>query len=323
MSKKLFFLIQFTKTKGYAGSRTYTEEIKKVIEQWGYTPVCVGIGTQKTKIFPPYDMYADVYAIYELSKTHRCCIVYGDYVNYHSVIMLLGKSGRCPLIIHDPAEIDTYLKEYGSPIITLRKTNQIELLSMGVESVLMKMPHSYTIHNDKQKNGRILSIQRIDARKKQHLLFKMIHEHATPIDVYGSMTNDSRPYVFRILDKDYKYWREYYKGEYNGLDKIDYISQYKYYIDLTYCKSHGGFQYTNLECFAASTPIIINNKFYLQDIGKDNVHLENCYSLSDINELDGFQLDETIYKHITSNGRELAHQHHYTSVADDYKKILL
>jgi hypothetical protein len=323
MSRKIFFLIQFTKTRGYAGSRTYTEELKKVIGLWGYTPVCIGVGTDRTKIVPPYDMYADVLSILELSKNHRCCIVYGDYVNWQPIITQLGKSGRCPLIIHDPAEMGTYLRDYGSQIITLRKTNQLSLHDLDVDSVLLKMPHSYTIHNDKQKNGRILSIQRIDARKKQHLLFKMIHDYNTPIDVYGSMTNDSRPYVFRILDKDYQYWREYYKGEYNGKDKIDYISQYDYYIDLTYCKNHGGFQYTNLECFAASTPIIINKKFYNQDIGKDNVHLDNCYAISDVKELNDIQIDSAQHKHITQNGRDLAHDHLYTSVADEYKKVLL
>lgn len=320
---KLFFLIQFTNTKGYAGSRTYTEELKKVIELWGYKPYCIGIGSNKKKLVPPYDEYVDMATMLEISKHHNCCIVYGNHKEYEQLILHIGKSGHCPIIVHDPAEFGDYLKDYGSQIITLRKTNQMQLQDIDVDSVLLKMPHSYKIIKDSVKNKRFLSMQRIDGRKKQHLLFELQHKGLLDIDVYGTLNNDSRPYVFRVLDKDYAYWRSYYKGEYNGADKIGFISQYKYYIDLTYCRNHGGFQYTNLECFAASTPIIINKKFYQQDVGMDNMHSVNCYALGDVNDLVNFEMPNDVYKQIVERGRDIAAEHTIENVSNDYKMHLL
>lgn len=309
--KKIFLFQLSPPTKGYGGMRTYVEQLRNLYKSMGYNAYIVGI-SNTDKPYQHFDIMVTRIQALSLAQSYECIIAYGIHGTYENLILSIGDLARCPLIVHDPAEMGPYLKQYKGKLITLRKRNHEFIKeTLGLESTLLKMPHNNTIMPPRNKNGKMLSMFTMKYRKHPEIIFDAIENYNLPVDYYGTYNNESRTVDFHVLRHKYPNWRNHWKGEFNGPDKMAFINEYQYFIDMTNVKNHGGFQYTNLECFAAGTPIIINRKFYLSD-GYENKSGENCFPISNARELKDLVVSVNMkeYTDVVNNGYDLAHEHH-------------
>lgn len=321
MKNKKLFLLQLCKPlKGYGGIRSYVESVKAIYQRQGYDVYTVGLG-KKGMSLGHTDMLTDVAGVLSLAKQYRCIIVFTGYNVGSSSIpkedarltLQIGKISKSPLIIHDPNEMSAYVNEYEGPIFTLRRRNQECMKQMfGKETTLLRMPHTNWIREGlkKEKNGKTLSMFAISFRKHPEIILDAIKNYQADVDFYGTYNSGSKLTEYQLLKPKHPDWRDYYKGEYEG-DKIDFISQYKFFWDMTAVKNHGGFQYTDLECFSAGTPIIINRKFYDND-GFDHKERVNCFVVKDAKEFVDLlpTIDEQSYADVVRAGFEEAYSYH-------------
>lgn len=312
LNKKIFLLQLSTVGEGFGGIRTYVETLKKLYESAGYSAIIVGVGKSGTSR-GCFDILLDYENILSIAEQYPCIITFGDYKRFQKLILEVGKRAGCPLIVHDPNEMAEYLKEYAGTLITLRGRNRDYILNTyGLDSRLLRMPHANRIVGEvkKDKIEKSLSMFTIYFRKHPEIIIDAIKNHNVDIDFYGTFNSGSRMTEFAVLKPKFPDWRNYYRGEFHG-DKIEFISQYKFFIDMTSIKNHGGFQYTNLECYSAGTPIIIHKKFYEQD-GYDHIDGVNCLTASNgagLKELIP-SVDVDTYASLIDRGFEEARKHH-------------
>lgn len=322
-NKKIFLLQLSSVGEGFGGVRSYVEALKKLYESNGYTAIIVGKGKTGTAR-GCFDILLDYQSILAIAEQYPCIITYGDYKKYERLILEIGKRSRCPLIVHDPNEMGEFLKKYEGCFITLRGRNRQHMLEVyGLESTLLRMPHANRIAGEvrKDKIDKSLSMFTIYFRKHPDIIIDAIKNFNVDIDFYGTFNSGSRMTEFAILKPKFPDWRNYYKGEFRG-DKMEFISRYKFFIDMTSIKNHGGFQYTNLECYSAGTPIIINKKFYEQD-GYDHIDGVNCLTAKDAKDLQELipSIDSNSYASLIERGFEEAAKYHIDN--EEVKKMYL
>lgn len=323
LNKKIFLIQLSSVGEGFGGVRSYVETLKKLYQSAGYNAIIVGKGKNGTAR-GCFDILTDYAGILSIAEQYPCIITYGDYKKFEPLILRIGKISKCPLIVHDPNEMGDYLKSYEGPMFTLRGKNRDYMKeTYGVESQMLRMPHANRIVGEvrKDKVQKCLSMFTIYFRKHPEIIIDAIKNHKIDLDFYGTFNSGSRMTEFAVLKPKFPDWRNYYLGEFRG-DKIDLISQYKFFVDMTSIKNHGGYQYTNLECFSAGTPIIINKKFYVQD-GYDNKEGENCLTIETASDLKTLlpSVDEDSYVSLINRGFEEAWKYHIDN--DEVKKMYL
>jgi len=193
------------------------------------------------------------------------------------------------IVIHDPTEVSGKGKEpvlRNLPrfrVITIRESVKKFLKDQfNIKSRFILHPfYEYPFKKAKHPSSAV-SISRVDFDKHTDIILKANKQLRDPVDIYGAI---NRQYVFfKLKELGFtKYYKGGFEKSFEELGEI--LDDAKYVVDMSVIKNDGGgSQYTFLEAIYARCALIINKK-WVDGSKTDFVNGENCFVVTDDEEL--------------------------------------
>ena len=315
----------------FGGWVSFTEHLAQGFQDIGIYPRVLKISKRTEKNVRHFSgscYYQNVSLEYakKFLEKRKSIVVAQDKKNRHSFDELKGLTNG--LVVHDPTEIvgsnESVLGHV--PIFTIRRSVNLHITTLGFYNEFIR--HPYKVLNQlsplEHTEHNAVAYSRIDWDKNTNIIIEanLKLDSAKCCKIFGK---SNRLYEYHKLNKLDPDWKRNYKGAFPKDDGINVriASKGKFVVDLSTIKNDGGgTQYTFLEAWDASRPIIINSKW---TNGKQDDMLEdhNCLTVSDSKELIDLLVNGTPdYNNIVKAGRDALRNHLPADIAKQYWEII-
>ena len=244
----------------YGGWPTFTAHLHRGLRALGHQPMLVKEGNRTEQRLRSYGRkinYQNLSAPdFIKTATQHATIITAVDKHHHALAAQLIAAG-VPIVIHDPTELKTPVKELASraKVIVIRET----MLAHLPAATFIKHPYCRDGRQGNCERKPAATISRIDFDKHTEVIVRANLELSQPIDIYGSCNT---VYAHFKLKPEDPAWETNYKGRFKADDlwAAKHIAeQYERIIDMSAIKKDGGgTQYTFLEAADAGAALILN-----------------------------------------------------------------
>ena len=310
-------LLAYLAEPKYGGWPTFTAHLAKGLRAAGMKPLIVNEGRtseSKTRDFGRGEKYQNLSPqdLLVAAKEHPVIITAVDKKHHQLAAALI--SAGVPVVIHDPTELKTPIKELvqQAKVVVIRETMLAHLPKAQY------IRHPYARHGQQQHGLRApaASISRVDFDKHTELIVSANQQLKTPIDIYGFCNSVYAHFKLKEVDSE---WERNYRGRFDADDlwAAKRIAEgYNRIVDMSVIKKDGGgTQYTFLEAADAGSALILNEGW--QARGRLAEYAHSVATAEELAAACGNPLDAR-----SEEGRLLLDEHDAKTIAQEYRKML-